>query len=134
MSAKRRATALVVEDDRGQSELAALLLAEFDLGVIQVASAAEAIEHLCERPEEIGIMLVDVHLPGDMDGISLARRVSVLWPTLSILVTTGDLSAVTDDALPPRATFIPKPWRPLDIVEVAERAARADHSVRAVHL
>ncbi|HMO28849.1 response regulator [Enterovirga sp.] len=126
-------TALIVEDDRGQSELAALLLEEFDLRVIQVASAEEALGRLCDLSEEIGVVLIDIHLEGEMDGLALAERVAVLWPTLSVLVTSGDVDAAAC-GLPPRATFIPKPWRPLDIVAAAERAARADHSVHALRL
>lgn len=133
MTGRHRATALIVEDDRGQSELAALVLAEFDLDVIQVASGEEALACLVENPERIGVVLIDIHLAGEMCGIALARRVAVLWPTLSVLVTSGDLNAA-QDSLPPRATFLPKPWRPLDIVAAAERASRADHSVRALRL
>ena len=133
MARKRRAAALIVEDDRGQSELAALLLAEFDLRVIQVTSGEDALARLCDESEEIGVVLIDIHLDGEMDGIALAGRIAVLWPALSVLVTSGDLDAASG-GLPPRTTFIPKPWRPLDIVAAAERAARADHSVRSVRL
>lgn len=133
MTGTRRTTALIVEDDRGQSELAALLLEEFDLRVIQVASAEEALGRLCDLSEEIGVVLIDIHLEGEMDGLALAERVTVLWPTLSVLVTSGDVEAASC-GLPPRTTFIPKPWRPLDIVAAAERAARADHSVHALRL
>lgn len=133
MAGKRRTIALIVEDDRGQSELAALLLREFDLRVIQVPSADAALSHLFDLGEEIGVVLIDIHLEGEMDGLSLAERVSVLWPTLSVLVTSGDVQAA-DERLPASATFIPKPWRPLDIVAAAHRAAETDHSVHALRL
>lgn len=133
MSSAKQAAALIVEDDRGESELAALVLAEFNLNVIQVASGEDALSCLFDRAEEIGVVLIDVHLEGDMDGIALAQRIGILWPAHSVLVTSGDLNAGRE-RLPPRATFIPKPWRPLDIVAAAERAARADHSVRAIQL
>lgn len=133
MTGRGRAAALIVEDDRGQSELAALLLEEFDLQVIQVASGEDALAYLFDHPERIAVVLIDIHLAGEMSGIALAERVCVLWPTLSVLVTSGDLNAGRS-SLPARATFIPKPWRPLDIVAAAERAAREDHSVRALRL
>lgn len=133
MVGKRRMTALIVEDDRGQSELAALVLRELDLDVIQVVSGSEAIAQLCDLSCTISVALIDIHLEGDMDGIALAARVAVLWPNVSVLVTSGDLDAA-DGSLPTHATFVPKPWRPLDIVAAAERASRADHSLRAVRL
>lgn len=133
MAGLRRTTALIVEDDRGQSELAALLLREFDLRVIQVTSADAALLHLFDRAEEIGVVLIDIHLEGDMDGIALAKRIAILWPTLSVLVTSGDIHAA-GAGLPSSATFIPKPWLPLDIVAAAQRAVDTDHSVRALRL
>lgn len=126
-------SALIVEDDVGQSALGAMMLKEFDLEVDQVRSAEEAIACLCGRSGQITVLLADIHLSGVMDGLALAHRVSVLWPAVSVIVTSGDGDIQASD-LPPRATFIPKPWRALDIVAVAERAARADHTVRAVQL
>lgn len=125
--------ALVVEKDRRESELGAAMLREFDLAVTQVQSAEEAIGVLCERPNEVGVVLADVKLSGAIDGLGLARRVSVLWPSIS-LILTSDEPGVAAERLPARATYVPKPWRGLDIVSAAERAARADHSVRAVVL
>ena len=128
-----RWTALIVEDDPGQSELMALLLREFDLEVAQAGSAEEAIDHLRAESGAITVLLADINLPGPMDGLALAHRVSVVWPSISVIVTSGG-PALNATALPPRATFVAKPWRPLDIVAAAERASRADHSVRAVRL
>ena len=128
-----KTTALIVEDDLGQSELGAMMLEEFDLRVEQVRSAEEAIAHLCERSGEITVLLADVRLAGEMDGLALAHRVAVLWPGVSVIVTSGQGHVAAGD-LPARATFIPKPWRALDIVAAAEEASRADHSLRAVPL
>ena len=134
VGARRRGmTALIVEDDAGVSDLGAAMLREFDLAVEQVQSAEAAIAYLARCGGDIAVLIADVHLAGEMDGLSLIHRVAVLWPAISLIVTTGDLEARLDD-LPARATFVPKPWRALDIVAAAERAARADHSVHAVIL
>jgi DNA-binding NtrC family response regulator len=125
--------ALIVEDDRGQSALGAALLEEFDLDVRQVGTAEEAIEHLTAIGGEICVLVADVNLPGPMDGVALARRVAVLWPSISLIVTSGDPGNRLSD-LPDRCVYVPKPWRGLDIVAAAERAARADHSVRGLRL
>jgi DNA-binding NtrC family response regulator len=128
-----RAIALIVEDDAAQSELGAVMLEEFDLCVRQVQTAEDAIEHLRDRSGEVTVVLADVNLPGPMNGMSLARHVSVLWPGISVIVTSGDPGAHLCE-LPEQCVYVPKPWRPLDIVAAAERAARADHSVHAVRL
>lgn len=128
-----RWSALIVEDDPGQSELGALMLREFDLVVAQVASAEAAIEHLCRESGAVTVLLADIKLPGPMDGLALAHRVAVLWPSISVIVTSG-APTLGERSLPARATFVPKPWRPLDIVTAAERASRADHSVHSLRL
>lgn len=128
-----RWTALIVEDDAGQSELGALMLREFDLDVAQVTSAEAAIDHLCRESGAVTVLLADINLAGPMDGLALAHRVAVLWPSISVIVTSGG-PVLKPPALPAGATFVGKPWRALDIVAVAERASRADHSVHAVRL
>lgn len=125
--------ALVVEDDTGVSALGAMMLEQFGLVVDQVATAEEAVEQLQASGGETDIVIIDVNLPGSMDGIALARSVAVLWPAISVIVTSGDPGGGLD-RLPDRAVYVPKPWRALDIVSVAERASRADHSVHALRL
>ena len=124
---------MIVEDDLGQSALGAAMLEELDLEVEQVETAEAAIDHLCQSFGRVSLVLADVHLAGPMSGVALAHRISVLWPTISVIITSGDPQA-THIPLPAQATYVPKPWRALDIVAAAERAARADHSVRAVQL
>ncbi|NNM72176.1 response regulator [Enterovirga aerilata] len=129
----RKPIALIVEDDLAQCELGAALLEELDLSVRQVQTAEDAIQHLRDRSGEVTVLVADVNLPGPMDGVSLARSVSVLWPGISVIVTSGAPGGRLGD-LPPNCVYVPKPWRPLDIAAAAERAARADHSVHAVRL
>jgi DNA-binding NtrC family response regulator len=128
-----RSIALIVEDDTAQSELGAVMLEELELTVRQVQTAEDAIEHLRSKSGEVTVLVADVNLPGPMDGVSLARSVSVLWPGISVIVTSGDPGERLGD-LPESCVYVPKPWRPLDIVTAAERASRADHSIHAVHL
>lgn len=128
-----RGIALIVEDDVAQSELGAVMLREFDLEVTCASSAEEAIDVIAQAGGAVSIVLADVRLSGPMDGIALAHRVSVLWPAVSVIVTSGDPAAFAAE-LPEGAIFVPKPWRALDIVAFAEQAARADHTVHAVRL
>jgi CheY-like chemotaxis protein len=129
--ASRRA--LVVEDDCGVSALGALMLEQFGLTVIQVATAEEAVEHLQATGGDTDVVIIDINLPGAMDGILLARSIAVLWPAISVIVTSGDPGGRLE-RLPDRAVYVPKPWRALDIVAIAERAARQDHSIHALRL
>ena len=115
--------ALIVEDDQDVRDLAAALLEETDLDVVEVESADAALAYLQERGGEVAMMFADVRLPGEMDGVQLAKAACTLWPTIRIVLTSGDPGAVSGD-LPDGVTFMPKPWRGLDVLVEAEKAVR----------
>ncbi|MGF9764962.1 response regulator [Microvirga sp. 0TCS3.31] len=113
--------ALIVEDDRDVRDLAAALLEETPLDVVEVESAEAALECLRERGGEVAMLFADVRLPGPMDGVQLARAAGKLWPTVRVVLTSGDPGAGLAD-LPEGVTFMPKPWRGLDVLLQAEKA------------
>ena len=115
--------ALIVEDDPDLRDLAAALLEETDLDVVEVESADAALAYLQERGGEVAMRFADVRLPGEMDGVQLAKAACTLWPTIRIVLTSGDPGAVSGD-LPDGVTFMPKPWRGLDVLVEAEKAVR----------
>ncbi|WP_457091438.1 response regulator [Microvirga sp. P5_D2] len=115
--------ALIVEDDPDVRDLAAALLEETELDVVEVESADAALSYLQERGGEVAMMFADVRLPGDMDGVQLAKAACTLWPTIRIVLTSGDPGAVSE-GLPDGVTFMPKPWRGRDVLVEAEKAVR----------
>jgi DNA-binding NtrC family response regulator len=115
--------ALIVEDDPDLRDLAAALLEETDLDVVEVESADAALAYLRERGGEVAMMFADIRLPGATDGVQLAKAACTLWPRIRIVLTSGDPGALLDD-LPDCVTFMPKPWRGLDVLVEAERAVR----------
>jgi DNA-binding NtrC family response regulator len=113
--------ALIVEDDQDVRDLAAALLEEAPLDMVEVESAEAALECLQERGGEVAMLFADVRLPGPMDGVQLARAACKLWPTVRVVLTSGDPGAGADD-LPDCVIFMPKPWHGLDVLVQAERA------------
>jgi CheY-like chemotaxis protein len=111
--------ALVVEDDEMQREMVAMLLEENEMGVIQCDSAEEALRVLEKLGGDVSMLFTDVNLAGRIDGVELARFAKAGYPNIHVLVTSG--LALTRN-LPEGATFMPKPWRPLDVLREAERA------------
>jgi DNA-binding NtrC family response regulator len=115
--------ALIVEDEPYVRELAGALLEETELDVVEVDSAEAALAYLKDQGGEVAMMFADVRLPGEMDGVQLAKAACTLWPAIRIVLTSGDPDAASDD-LPDGVTFMPKPWRGLDLLVEAERAVR----------
>jgi len=111
-------TALVVEDDDIQRSMVAMLLEECEMKVIECSSGEAAVRILQDTGQNLSLIYADAHLPGAMSGIELARLAKQRFPNLHVVVSSGD-SAVK---LPPGATFMPKPWRPLELLREAERS------------
>jgi DNA-binding NtrC family response regulator len=123
--------ALIVEDDPIVRELAAALLEESDLHVVECEDAEQAFAALCKYGDEIALIFADIRLPGLLDGVDLAQRVKVLWPRIAMVVTSGYPGARVD-ALPENVVYMPKPWLALDVLMQAERATDRAREWRAV--
>src|SRR3954454_361002 len=89
--------ALIVEDDPDVRELAAALLEEAALDVVEVESAEAALECLQERGGEVAMIFVDIRLSGRMDGVQLAKAACTLWPTIRIVLTSGTTADRRDE-------------------------------------
>ena len=108
MSPRTAVTALVVEDEA---------MIRLDLGdyltkrgfkVIEAGSAQEAIEIL-ERDRNIRVVFTDIRMPGDMDGVALAKSIRERWPPTIIVVCSGnaeDADGIAD------IHIISKPYMP----------------------
>ena len=114
--------ALVVEDDVEVRSLAEALLEETELTVIGCDSAEHALSVLRDSGGDVALVFADIRLAGAMDGIQLANAVATLWPRTRLVVTSG-VAPERRDEIPEQAVFIPKPWRALDVLVEAGRAA-----------
>jgi CheY-like chemotaxis protein len=117
--------ALIVEDDPELRTLAAALLEETDLNVVEASSGEEALHYLHHHAGEVAFLFSDVKLPCLMDGVDLARTVRLKWPWIRTVLTSGaPLDDDLDKALR-NVRFMQKPWRALEVLIEAEKAAQA---------
>jgi CheY-like chemotaxis protein len=115
--------ALIVEDDFEVRGLAAALLEETDLKVVEASSAEEALDYLNRHSEDVAFLFSDLRLPCLMDGLDLVRTVRLKWPWVRTVLTSGrPLDDETGD-VPRDVRFMPKPWKALEVLMEAERAA-----------
>lgn len=121
--------ALIVEDDSGLRELAAALLEETELRVVECEDAEQAIGVLAREGENVALIFTDIRLPGLLDGIDLAKRVKAVWPHINVVVTSG-YTARRPEMLPDSVAYMPKPWLALEVLKQAERAAELMQSNR----
>jgi len=117
--------ALIVEDDFEVRGLAAALLEETDLKVVETSSAEEALDYLRKHSEDVAFLFADIRLPCLMDGLDLVRTVRLKWPWVRTVLTSGRPLEQQDVDMPRDVRFMPKPWRALDVLMEAEKAAQA---------
>lgn len=123
-----RRIALIVEDDFEVRGLAAALLEETDLRVVEASSAEEALDFLRGHAEEVAFLFADVRLPCLMSGVDLARTVRIKWPWVRTVLTSGLSPDESISDMPRDVRFMPKPWRALEVLIEAERAVAQGHS------
>jgi CheY-like chemotaxis protein len=114
MSTPARPAVLVVEDEPLLRINAVEVIEDAGFEVLEAADADEAIEILESRPD-IHVIFTDIQMPGSMDGIKLAHAVRGRWPPIKIIATSGHVNVRSDD-LPEGGRFLPKPYRPEEIV------------------
>ena len=117
--------ALIVEDDFEVRGLAAALLEETDLKVVETASAEEALDYLRLHSDEVAFLFADVRLPCRMDGLDLDRTVRHEWPWVRTVLTSGRPLDHQSGDVPSDVRFMQKPWRALDVLIEAEKAAES---------
>jgi CheY-like chemotaxis protein len=105
---ERNPVVLVVEDESLVRTTALAMVEESGFQAIGVGSADEAIRAL-EGRSDIRAVFTDIQMPGQMDGVKLARLIRHRWPAMALLMTSGKTRPMDTD-LPNGARFVPKPY------------------------
>jgi PAS domain S-box-containing protein len=100
-------TVLVVEDNPDVKSVAVSLLEQLNYKVVSVDSGRAALD-LVESGEPIDLVFSDVMLPGELDGVQLAKALRERRPDLPVLLTSGYAEALTRSQGVP---LLRKPYR-----------------------
>lgn len=99
---------LLVEDNPEVREIATMLLRQLGYRVRAVDSAAAALAMLANG-EPIDLVFSDIVMPGELNGLALARQVRDTYPQVVVLLTTGYADAAS--AAEGELTILRKPYR-----------------------
>jgi len=111
---------LVVDDEVLVRMLACDILEDAGYDALEAVDAREALVLLDARPD-IVLLFTDVDMPGEINGLGLARLVAKRWPNLPIIATSGAAVLKPVD-LPPKGRFLQKPYRPSSLIDMVETA------------
>ena len=130
-------TVVVIEDDHHISDLVAMYLRRDGFRVLQSDDGESGLEHAGR--EEPKLVIVDVGLPGELDGFEVCRRLRKAGPTPVIMLTARDdeidrvlgLELGADD-------YVTKPFSARELVArvhaILRRTQAAAPEAPAVHL
>ena len=111
---------LVVEDEAINREIMAEALTEAGFRVDEADSADEALRMLGQDGYQL--LVTDIHMPGPMDGIGLAREAHSTDPSMPIVFVTGRpdvLSRLKGSGIP--GGSLAKPFGLEELVRVVSR-------------
>lgn len=107
-------TVLLVEDDPLVRMLGVDVLEDAGFAVVEAENADEALRTL-EAGADVRVLFTDVNMPGELDGLDLARVVHERWPDIRLLISSGQMRPGSDE-IPQDGRFLPKPYKPGAVV------------------
>jgi PAS domain S-box-containing protein len=121
-----KGTILVVEDNTQVGDVSTLLLEQLGYRVRRTERPHAALALLAEE-NDVVLVFSDIVMPGDMDGLKLAREIQERYPGLPVLLTTGYSSAA--ERVGTQFPIVRKPYD-YRILATAVKTAVAAGSVR----
>jgi hypothetical protein len=116
-------TVLVVEDQEPVAAVMRAILTRCGYAVLEARHGRDALRAFEETESPIQLLITDVVMPV-MGGPELAERVWAKRPKLRVLFTSGytERGFTAHESLDPRASFLPKPFQPVDLARAVRRA------------
>lgn len=84
---------LIVDDEVDFLETVVRRLEQRKIDVIGVRSGEEALEYL--KKKEFHVVILDIKMPGGMDGIETLREIKSMKPLAEVILLTGHASVET---------------------------------------
>jgi CheY-like chemotaxis protein len=114
-------TVLVVDDDALVREPIADYLREVGYDVLEAGDAQEAID-MVSHADHVDLVFSDVRMPGELDGVGLARWVKAHWPDMPVLLTSGYAGrSWPSSELGQEVRLLPKPYTQAQVLRHIRR-------------
>ena len=105
-------TIFVVEDDHAVRSLVAEVLESYNYKVIQAETGDAAIAHWPSCRDNVDLLLTDIVMPGDANGLDVARHCLSSKPDLKVIYTSGYSTELfkSNVELEDGRNYLPKPY------------------------
>ena len=112
---------LLVEDNDAVEQATRELLESMGCTVQRADSGEAALRHLDAQAGEIDVVLSDIEMPGEIDGIALAALLLQRDPQVPVVLMTG-YAVRLEQAVRQRMDVLPKPCSPTMLAEALGKA------------
>ncbi len=113
---------LVVEDELLIRVIVAEELADAGFAVCEAEDGTQAAALIRDPPGAFSLLITDIHMPGSLDGIAVARLMRARYPLVPIIYATGRPDVLNAmGRLGEREALVPKPFLPSELLRVAKR-------------
>jgi PAS domain S-box-containing protein len=129
-----RHTILVVEDDAAVRSLVVEILQSFNYRVIEAETGDDAIAGWPRWRDEVDLLLTDMVMPGDANGLDVARHCLSENPNLKVIYSSGYSSELFDSnvQLEEGVNYLPKPYLSGKLTAVIRKALQQPGGTPAV--
>ncbi len=119
---EERGRVMVVDDEDGVRNLLQRTLEGAGYNVVAAADGQEALDTISESDLEIGVMLLDIKMPG-LSGIEVLKQVIIEHPLICVIMVTAMVDTTTAiEAMKLGAyDYVTKPFNPDDMVLAVQR-------------
>jgi len=111
---------LVLEDDEIIRSLMVDVLEDFGAHVTSFPSADEGMIYLERGDDPVDLIVSDIQMPGLLNGYDLSKVVAHRWPSVPVVLTSGNIKLAAQ--LGGSVRFLPKPWSAEHLVECVQTA------------
>jgi CheY-like chemotaxis protein len=113
---------LVVEDEVLVRDILVEALTSCGHDVCETSTGDDAAILIENPPKTFTLLITDIHMPGQRDGIDVAHLLRQHHPSLPIIYTTGRSDALAAiGPLGPRDAVVLKPYTPSQIMDVVRQ-------------
>jgi two-component system cell cycle sensor histidine kinase/response regulator CckA len=124
LSPGQHQTVFLVEDDAAVRQLIREMLEQFDYEVIEAESGDAALARWPRIREKVELLLTDMVMPGDHNGLQLARKILDDKPGLKVIYSSGYSSELfaSDVDLVEGQNYLPKPYPMSKLIAIVRQA------------
>lgn len=80
---------LILDDDPTLARVLGLAMENYGIPAVVLGNADNGLDWINANPGQLALLLTDVLMPGEIDGLDLARKVAVRSPDIPIIIMSG---------------------------------------------